>query len=159
LFLWTPLTALAVVGYVLLLRRTRDDERRLFLLTLLFASLGLLIVHTVWGQWDGGFAFSERFLTSLFPLFLIGVAELRRRFGLLAYPLLVVCAAWSLAVAFVHDIGYDGVSQTDGVDRVANVIVTEFAHKRHEVDSRAIKRWQYLWALVHGHDPENVNGR
>jgi hypothetical protein len=158
LFLWTPLTAFAVVGYVLLLRRSHDDERRAFLLTLLIASLALLFVHTVWGQWDGGFAFSQRFLTSLFPLYLIGVAELRRRFGRLVYPTLVVCVAWSLAVAFVHDIGYDGVSERDGLGRVANVIQTDFEHKRHQMDGRAIKRWGYLWAVLNGHDPEHVHG-
>jgi hypothetical protein len=158
LVLWTPLTALAVVGYLLLLRRSKGDDRQPFLLALLFAALALLIIHTVWGQWDGGFAFSERFLTSLFPLYLIGVAELRQRFGLLAYPLLVVCVAWSLAIGFVHDIGYDGESQHDGIGRVANVLQTTFNHKRHEVDGRAIKRWEYLWGLLHGRDPEHVHG-
>ena len=52
-----------------------------FLWTLLAAFTALLLVHTIWRQWDGGFAFSQRFLTSLFPLFLIGIAELQRRFG------------------------------------------------------------------------------
>ena len=158
LFLWTPLTALAVVGFVLVLRKTTDVTRRRFLSTLLMAALALLLVHTIWGQWDGGFAFSQRFLTSLFPLFLIGVAELRQRLGLLVYPALVVCIAWSLTVAFVHDIGYDGVGQHDGIDRIGHVIRTDYAHKRHQIDARAIKRWRYLWALTQGNDPEHVHG-
>jgi hypothetical protein len=158
LFLWTPLTALAVVGFVLVLRRTTDVTRRRFLSTLLLAAVALLLVHTIWGQWDGGYAFSQRFLTSLFPLFLIGVAELRQRLGLLVYPALVICVAWSLTVAFVHDIGYDGVDQRDGIDRIGHVIRTDYAHKRHQIDARAINRWGYLWALVNGRDPEHVHG-
>lgn len=158
LFLWTPLAALAVIGFVLFLRRDRDADRRAFLWTLLAAAVALLLVHTIWGQWDGGFAFSERFLTSLFPLFLIGVAELRRSFGRLMYPALVVCVLWSMAVAFVHDVGYDGVSEHDGLDRVSHVIQHEFNHKRHQVDGRATKRWGYVWALLRGYDPEHVHG-
>jgi hypothetical protein len=158
LFLWTPLTALAVVGFILLLRQTHEATRRRFLSTLLLAAVALLLVHTIWGQWDGGFAFSQRFLTSLFPLFLIGVAELRRRLGLFVFPALLVCVAWSLAVAFVHDIGYDRVGQHDGVDRIGHVIRTDYGEKRHQVDGRAIKRWRYLWALTQGNDPEHVHG-
>jgi hypothetical protein len=158
LFLWTPLTALAVVGYTILLRRTHDSLQRRFLSTLLFAAVALLFVHAVWGQWDGGFAFSQRFLTSLFPLYLIGIAGLRQRLGLIVYPVLVVCVAWSLTVAFVHDIGYDRVGQHDGIDRIGHVIRTDYAHKRHQIDARAINRWRYLWALTRGNDPEHVHG-
>jgi hypothetical protein len=158
LFLWTPLTALAVVGFALTLRRDTDDDRRRFLWTLLVASVALLLVHTVWGQWDGGFAFSQRFLTSLFPLFLIGVAELRRRFDWRLMPALVVCVAWALAVAFVHDVGYDRVSQHDGVDRIASVMQDDTTNIRHRIDARATQRWGYVWGLLHGEDPEHVNG-
>jgi hypothetical protein len=158
IFLWTPLTALAVVGFVLALRRPWDEERRIFLWTLLGASAALLLVHTIWGQWDGGFAFSQRFLTSLFPLFLVGVAELQRRFSWRILPALVVCVAWSLAVAFAHDVGYDGVSEHDGVDRIAHVLQDDTTNLRHRVDRRATERWRYLWGLLHGEDPEHVHG-
>lgn len=158
LFLWTPLTALAVIGFALVLGRRHDDDRKAFLRTLAAAAVALLLVHTVWGQWDGGFAFSQRFLTSLFPVFLIGVAELARRVGRLIYPALVVAVAWAIAVAFVHDIGYDGISERDGIGRIANVIQTETTRKRHQVDGRATARWGYLRALLHGRDPEHVHG-
>jgi hypothetical protein len=70
----------------------------------------------------------------------------------------MVCVAWSLTVAFVHDIGYDGVDQRDGIDRIGHVIRTDYAHKRHQIDARAINRWRYLWALTRGNDPEHVHG-
>jgi hypothetical protein len=158
LFLWSPLTALATIGFVLALRRETLSDRRAFFWTLAAAALALLCVHTIWGQWDGGFAYSQRFLTSLFPLFLIGVAELRRGWRRLLYPALTVCVAWSLAVAFVHDIGYDGSSEADGIDRIARVLQTEHGNLRHKIDERATKRWQYVWGLLHGRDPEHVNG-
>lgn len=156
LFVWTPLTAFAVVGYLLLLRRVR--EPRTFLWTLLGASIALLLIHTIWGQWDGGFSFSTRFLTGLFPLFVIGIAELRRRLGLWVVPILAVCIAWSLALAFTHWIGYDNVSAEDGAGRLVSVIVHSHETVRHRVDQRAERRWTYLWGLAHGEDPRHVHG-
>jgi hypothetical protein len=156
LFVWTPLTAFAVIGFLLLLRRVR--EPRTFLWTLLAASIGLLLIHTAWGQWDGGFSFSSRFLTGLFPLFVIGIAELRRRLGLWVIPLIAVCVAWSLALAFTHWIGYDGISQKDGASKLVNVIVHTHDNLQRKVDKRADARWTYLWGLVHGRDPEHVHG-
>jgi hypothetical protein len=156
LFVWTPLTAVAVVGYLLLLRRVR--EPRPFLWTLLGAAIALLLIHTIWGQWDGGFSFSTRFLTGLFPLFVIGIAELRRRIELWLIPILAVCIAWSLALGFTHYIGYDGISERDGAARLVSVIVHRHADLRKRVDARGDERWTYLWGLVRGQDPEHVHG-
>ena len=75
LFVWTPLTAVALVGFVLLLR---DEPRhRRFLGGLGVAALALLETHVLYGRnlWDGGGAYSARFLTALFPLYVIGLAE------------------------------------------------------------------------------------
>ena len=156
LFVWTPLTAFAVIGFLLLLRRVR--EPRTFLWTLLAASIALLLIHTVWGQWDGGFSFSTRFLTGLFPLFVIGIAELQRRLGIWLVPILVVCIAWSLGLAFVHKIGYDGASEKDGASRLVHVLVHEHGNVHREIDALARGRWTYLWGLAHGRDPEHVHG-
>ena len=82
MFLWTPLTAFAVVGFVLLARR--DLRHRWYLIGLGVSAVALLCIHSIWGNfWAGGSSFSSRFLASLFPLYLIGAAELvRRRRGL-----------------------------------------------------------------------------
>ena len=159
LFLWTPLTAIAVVGFALVLRRRRDDVRQMFVWTLGLAAVALLCVHAIWGQWDGGFAYSTRFLTGLFPLFAIGIAELRRRVGRPLFLVLVPCVAWSVVIAFSHNIGYDRVSARDGINRVAQATYTGRVALRHRIDRRAKDRWRYLWGLAHGRDPMRVHGR
>lgn len=120
LFLWTPLTALAVVGFVLLVRRRRDE--RDFLLGLGVAALGLWFVHFLWGDfWDGGFSFSERFLTALFPVFLLGAAELVRRRRRLALVSLSLCAVFSLVLALTFETGYKGINRHQGVNRIVRL--------------------------------------
>ena len=158
LFLWTPLTAFAVVGFVLLVYRARHDDRRQFLWTLSASAFALLVAHSIWGSWDGGFSFSTRFLTALFPVFLIGVAELRRRFGAPIYASWSLCVAWSLMLAFVHDVGYDGITAGDGVGRTWSVTRQTHDQLERKVKNRATDRWKYLWALMHGNDPQHVNG-
>jgi hypothetical protein len=159
LFLWTPLTALGVLGYALALRRARRSETHGgFYVTLLAAGLAILCVHMIWSKWDGGFSFSQRFLTALFPIFLIGVAELVRRWPVVVYPLLVVTAAWALALALVHHTGYDAVSERDGVGRVADAGYVNRHTIRIKIQDEAKDRWKYLWGLLHGYDTQHVNG-
>jgi hypothetical protein len=123
LFVWTPLTFFGVIGYLSLIKR--DRRNRTFLTGLGLSALALLLVHSVWpAYWDGGFSFSERFLTALFPVFVIGVAELLSRGRmLLVGPLLVLCVAWSGFLAVHHFYGYDGVSRADGADRMVQLYV------------------------------------
>jgi hypothetical protein len=158
LFVWTPLTAIAVVGFVLLLRRERDPIRRRLLRTLGAASLCLLLAHVIWGQWDGGFAFSQRFLTGLFPLYAIGIAELVRRVGALLYIPLALCVVWALMLAFVHVIGYQGISQADGADQSVHALAHNFGVMHHRWNLRWQNRWKYLWNLPQGRDPQHVHG-
>ncbi len=100
MFIWTPLTLFASIGFVLLLRR--DRPHRWYLAGLLTSGVALLLIHSLWGTfWDGGNGFSARFLTALFPLFLIGTAEFVRRWRWPAYAVLTVCAVWSLWVGLV----------------------------------------------------------
>jgi hypothetical protein len=120
LFLWTPLTALAAIGFVLLVRRRRDE--RPYLIGLGVAAVSLVLVHMLWGDfWDDGFSFSQRFLAALFPVFLLGTAELVRRGRVLAIGALGACALFSLGLAFTFFIGYKGISSKDGVDRMVRL--------------------------------------
>ena len=123
LFVWTPLTFFGVVGYLLLLRR--EPRHRDFLVGLGLSALALLMVHIVWGGfWDGGFSFSQRFLTALFPVFVIGIAELLARTRMLITPLLLACIAWTAFLAVHHFYGYDFVSYRDGADRIVELYRT-----------------------------------
>jgi len=158
LLLWTPLTALAAIGLALALRRARQTGANYpFLLTLLAAALGLLCIHVIWPRWDGGFSFSQRFLTALFPLYLIGVAELVRRARLVAYAFLVATVAFALMVAFVHDVGYDGVSERDGIGRILEVADSNRDNLRRKVQTDAEDRWKYLWGLLQGRDAKCIH--
>ena len=163
LFLWTPLTLLAVVGFVWLLRS--DRANRAFLAALGAAALALLVVHAFWGGlWDGGGSFSQRFLTALFPFFLVGTAALLRRAPRLGLALAIPCTLFSLFVGLTIYTGYYKGSASDGIDDVIGHFhgltgksTTRF-HKPpphdsvqnlgREVGDRLIGRWRVYWRLV-----------
>ena len=158
LFIWTPLTAAAALGFGLALARARKTlEHYSFLATLLAASLALLCIHVFWPRWDGGFAFSQRFLTALFPVFLIGVAELVRRWGYGIFPALVAAAAFAVSIALVRDVGYDGISERDNLSRVVEAGWDNRYNMRLDVQNDAKARWVYLWGLLHGRDASCID--
>ena len=100
----------------------------------------MLLVHIVWGGfWAGGFSFSQRFLTALFPLFVIGIAELLARTRMLVTPLLVVCVAWIGFLALHHFYGYDFVSDEDGADRIVELYRTGEENKERVLDRRVTR--------------------
>jgi len=162
-FLWTPLTFFATIGFVLLLRRDRFN--RPFLLTLAGAAVGLLAIHTSWGgAWDGYGSFSNRFLTALFAVFLIGTAEFVRRTRRLGTALLTVCACFSLWVGLALFTGYYQESRFDSLDtvirayhRVTGPPISRF-HRPPPYNSlqnfgrlfgdRFSHRWQLYWRLL-----------
>ena len=159
LFTWTPLTALACVGFALALRRARATRTHAaFLTTMLAGALALLSTHMIWGRWDGGLSFSQRFLTGLFPIYLIGVAELVRRRAAVAYPALALCVAWAVGAAFVHNVGYDRVSEHDGIGRIVEVAATNRTNLPRKVWRDARFRWEYLWGLPQGYDAQQQRG-
>jgi hypothetical protein len=144
LFVWTPLTLFGVIGYLLLLR---DRRHRTFLVGLGLSAVSLLLVHIVWGGfWAGGFSFSQRFLTALFPVFAIGVAVLLARTRLLVAPLLVACVAWTAFLALHHFYGYEGVSEDDGADRIVELYRTDEESARsfwtERVSGPVSRHWQ-----------------
>jgi hypothetical protein len=115
LFLWTPLTFLGVVGFVLVVVRRRELE----LYAVGLGSLLLLLAYSAWGRWwDGGFSFSERYLASLLPVFAIGVAELVRR-SRVTVVIAAACVVWSVFLGANHHFGFEGVDAHKSVVDVA----------------------------------------
>jgi hypothetical protein len=163
LFIWTPLTFFATIGFVLLLRR--DRRHRKFLGTLGVSALALLLIHILWGStWDGGGSFSNRYLTALFPFFLVGAAEFVRRFSWPGVAVLSLCAFWSLWLGLVNYSGYFNASAKDGVSQMVGNFksfggprVSRY-HKPPPYDSlenfglqmadRISGRWQLYWRLA-----------
>jgi hypothetical protein len=141
LFLWTPLTAFSVLGLVLLFRSR--PERRRFLISLTAAAVSLIAIHALWGDfWTNGFSFSQRFLASLFPVYLLGTAELVRRFRLRAAVVLTVCALFSLFVGFNHFLGYQRISERDGLWAVMTTKGDrDVAETLRLIGTRALDRW------------------
>lgn len=116
LFLWTPLTLLGLVGFALLLRRAGRDRATLSLLAA--GAIALLGVHVMWGaEWDAGFSFSQRFLASLLPLELLGIAELVRRWRTPVVAAASATAVFSVFIGLNVYYGYRGQGG-DGVDHI-----------------------------------------
>jgi hypothetical protein len=159
LFVWTPLTVFGAVGYGLLLRREQDPARRRFLWTLLAAAFALLVAHSPWAEWDGAYSFSTRFLTALFPLFLIGIAELVRRFGSIAYVPLALCIAWSFMLMLVHVVGYDNITARDPASAYADHFFADPGAFLEKGNKLGHKRWRYVSGLFRGEDSEHIHGR
>jgi hypothetical protein len=115
LFLWTPLTLLGVVGFVIVMRQRRELE----LYAVALGSLLLLLVYAAWGRWwDGGFSFSARYLACLLPVYLIGIAELVRR-SRLTYVVAVACVIWSVFLGLNHHYGFEGIDGHKSVVEIA----------------------------------------
>jgi len=154
LFLWTPLTAFACVGFALLIRR--DRRHRSFLLGLAAGAVALLAIHALWGaNWAGG-SYSARFLTALFPLYLLGTAELLRRRRWPVMGVLSVCVVWSVWIGLVILNGYRGMNGRDGVSEILHNYVgrdrpyphDSFGNFAHEIHVRIDDRWRILWGTV-----------
>jgi len=153
LFLWTPLTAFAVVGFVLLARR--DLRHRWFLIGLGVSAVALLCIHSIWGNfWAGGSSFSSRFLASLFPLYLIGAAELVRRRRGLFVALYAVCVVWSVWIGLVLMNGYHAQSADDSLVTIVQNYTGPHDYPppydspgnfAHEIRVTIEDRWKLLW--------------
>jgi hypothetical protein len=69
LFTWHPVTLISIVGLFLLIKRDRNLAFRALALTVCAVLLASMV-----GDWWGGASFGMRRLTSLFPLFALGLA-------------------------------------------------------------------------------------
>jgi hypothetical protein len=106
LFVWAPLTALALLGLVVLYR----TERSLSVALAVAFALQALINASVYDWW-AGWGFGMRRMVELYPVFALGLALLingtafggrRRAWSALAHLLTVLCVAWSVLLLFSH---------------------------------------------------------
>jgi hypothetical protein len=98
MFVWSPVSALAVIGIVLLFRRR--PEHRAFLSALIAMSVALVCAYSLVAYWDGTWSFGQRFYTPLLPFVAIGVAGLVDAWPRPAIVAAAATAAWSLFLAF-----------------------------------------------------------
>ena len=120
LFLWTPLTLLALAGLVPLLGK--PGLRRDYLRVLCAMAVGLLLAHVTVKEWDGGWSFSARYFASLLPLWALGIAGLLQaaagRWRVAARGAVVLAALWSVFVGMNHAFGV--IRQREGVVELAD---------------------------------------
>lgn len=122
LFVWTPLTLLSAIGLAMALsKRPRDG----FLVALASMAVGLLFMYSAFKTWDAGWSFSSRFLSSLLPVYTVGLAALlagvresRRR---LATGLAVAATCWGIFIGLNHAFGT--ADQPDGATYIARAYV------------------------------------
>jgi hypothetical protein len=118
LFLWTPVTALAVVGYVVLLRR--DRAQRPFLVALGLMAILVVAIQAAVPFWDAGWSFSQRYFTALLPFFAVGIAGLLEVRPRLTVAASTAAVAWSVFLALsMVTLPYN--EQTGGVDELVHL--------------------------------------
>jgi hypothetical protein len=122
LFLWTPLTFVTVVGYLVWLRR--DPLNRSFLVSVGGGGLALVVGYAGWGNlWPAGFSFSERYLASLFPIFVIGAAAIVRIYSWRGIALIAGTSCVSLVIGLTFAYGYKGQNAANGIDTILRLYV------------------------------------
>ncbi len=106
LFVWAPLTALALLGLAAFYRR----ERALGLALALTFVLQALVNASVYDWW-AGWGFGMRRMIELYPVFVLGLAVWvgipnfsgwRRAWSMLAYVLTAMGLAWAVLLLFSH---------------------------------------------------------
>lgn len=98
LFVWTPVTVLALVGLVRLLTVRRRE--RPFFVFLALTAVGTTVSFGSVAFWDAGYSFSNRYFTPLFPIFVIGIGGLLEWRPRLVGAIAAAGAVWSLYLAF-----------------------------------------------------------
>jgi len=98
LFVWSPISVIGLVGYVFVLRRSMNPDRR-FLVIAALMGLGILLSYASVPFWDGTWSFSQRFLTPLVPLVGVGVAGLAQTSRSWALTLGTIATAWTVFLA------------------------------------------------------------
>jgi hypothetical protein len=148
LFVWTPLTLLAVAGIAAAIVRHDADS---FIAALSAMAAGVLVLYAGFKVWDGGWSFSARFLSSLVPFYAVGVSLLlRANHGIRQTAVMavaVLATVWSMFLGMNHAFGF--ADQPDGAaqivrpylsgDRPLSAFVQRawaYSRVRHVVDRR-----------------------
>jgi hypothetical protein len=139
LFVWSPVTALAVVGLVLVFRH-RPEHRR-FLTAVTAMGVGIIASYSLVGFWDGTWSFSQRFFTPLLPLVAIGLGGLVEAVPRTALAAATVCVAWSLYLAFNLEV-VGGPQYLNTVSGGATDLAARQAQTHTSVGA-------YLWGIRH----------
>jgi len=95
LFIWSPVTILSILG---LLFFPKMQQKLAYLLLGFF--LSLLLMYSFIPFWYGGWSFSNRYLSGLFPIFVIGLAAFLERYKKKAILLIVILTSYSIVLYF-----------------------------------------------------------
>lgn len=139
LYVWSPVAALATIGFVLLFRR-RPEHRR-FLAAAAAMGLASICSYALVGFWDGTWSFSQRFYTLLLPLVAIGLGGLVDAAPRLTLAAASVTTAWSLFLGF-NLVTIGGPQYLDTVSGGASDLAVLPAENHTSLGA-------YLWGLRH----------
>jgi hypothetical protein len=120
------------------------------------SALALLAIHSL-GRSGTAATASARFLTALFPLFLIGGAEFVRLFRWVGYAVLTVCTVFAIWLGLVIMNGYRGQSAHNSIVYIVENYTgphsyappyDSFGNLAHELRVRIDRRWSVLRDVV-----------
>lgn len=94
LFVWSPVTILSALGLIYSPSRTKKLGY-----SLLLAWGGILLIYGFF-PWHAGWSFSNRYLTGLFPIFVIGLAACLERYGKTMVLLTILLTLYSVFLFF-----------------------------------------------------------
>ncbi|HET8892678.1 MAG TPA: hypothetical protein VFM96_01080 [Gaiellaceae bacterium] len=117
LLVWSPVALLGFIGFARVFR-TRVANRP-FLGTLVAMGAALLVAYSFIPFWDGGWSFSQRYLTGLFPIVVIGLAGLFEWRRIPTVALASLAALWSVYLGLNHVFG---ALQSDGAVQIAAML-------------------------------------
>jgi len=96
IFLWSPVTILSSLGLVY----ARKDNKNIGYI-LMSASFLLVLLYGYMAQWHAGWSFSNRYLVSLFPVYIVGLAAFLDKFhSKFMVALICICTLWSVFLFF-----------------------------------------------------------
>jgi hypothetical protein len=120
MFVWSPVTVLALVGFAVLLRRSRSE--RPFLVISGLMGVAIVVSYVFSPFWDGGLAFGQRYFTILVPLVAIGLGgALEWRPGR-AEAAAIVLTAWTVCLGLYAGLGF-GYDEHHGASQVPKAVV------------------------------------